>query len=88
MTSVLACAKEAENMCVAVAGKVLSVEGETGRVDVRGNVVRVNLGLVPARTGDFVLVHAGCALQVLPPHEALEMEKLFDELLVFLLNSW
>jgi hydrogenase expression/formation protein HypC len=48
-------------------GKVLAVEesanGRSGRVSVRGARVLVALDLVPeARTGDFVLVHAGVAI--------------------------
>lgn len=68
-------------MCVAVSGEVLSITGSMARVSVRGNVVEVNISLVPAKVGDRVLVHAGCALQILPKEEAREMKALFEELM-------
>ncbi|HVP29785.1 MAG TPA: HypC/HybG/HupF family hydrogenase formation chaperone [Myxococcota bacterium] len=57
-------------MCLAVPGRVLEVADEAGvlmaRVDFGGVRKRVCLETLPdARPGDFVLVHAGFALQVL-----------------------
>jgi hydrogenase expression/formation protein HypC len=37
--------------------------------------------LVEARTGDYVLVHAGYAIQVLDEKEAEETLRLWDEIL-------
>jgi hydrogenase expression/formation protein HypC len=64
-------------MCLAVPGQILDVEGDdpltrTGRVSFAGVVKRANLAYVPeAKTGDYVLVHAGFALTVLDEAEAL-----------------
>ena len=52
-------------MCVALPGRVVSVEGTTAAVDFQGNTVRAEAGLVRVKPGDQVLVHAGCILQVL-----------------------
>jgi hydrogenase expression/formation protein HypC len=57
-------------VCLAVPGRVLEVADEAGvlmaRVDFGGVRKRVCLETLPdARPGDFVLVHAGFALQVL-----------------------
>lgn len=68
-------------MCVAVIGEVLSISGKTARVSVRGNMIDVDVSLVSATTGSRVLVHAGCALQVMPQQEADDMDALFDELM-------
>ena len=46
-------------MCVAYPGRVVSIEGTHGMVDFSGSEVRVNLSMVPAKLGDYVLVHAG-----------------------------
>ncbi len=67
-------------MCVAVPGKVVEITGNTGKVDFGGNLVDVNLGLVDAEVGDYVLVHAGCALEVVDEEQANELIKLFQEL--------
>ena len=46
-------------MCIAIPGKVLEVDGSTAKVDFQGNLVDVTLGLVDAKPGQYVLVHAG-----------------------------
>jgi hydrogenase expression/formation protein HypC len=64
-------------MCLAIPGQILEIEGDdpltrAGRVSFAGIVKRANLAYVPeARTGDYVLVHAGFALTVLDETEAL-----------------
>jgi hydrogenase expression/formation protein HypC len=54
--------------------------GATAEVVLSGNVLRVDVGLVDAKIGDFVLVHAGCALEVLSKSQAEEILDLFGEL--------
>lgn len=66
-------------MCLAVPGRILSVEGNdpllrSGRVDFAGVVKDVNLAFVPeAAIGDYVLVHVGIALQVIDEAEARQV---------------
>ena len=67
-------------MCVAIPGKVLSIEGTRAQVDFRGNKVSVNIGIVDPKVGDYVLVHAGCAIEVMNEERAAELITLFDEL--------
>ncbi|MDD2420617.1 MAG: HypC/HybG/HupF family hydrogenase formation chaperone [Heliobacteriaceae bacterium] len=67
-------------MCVAIPGKIVAVAGAIGKVDFNGNLVDVNLNMVKAGVGDYVLVHAGVALQVLAKDEAEEMLDLFRQL--------
>jgi hydrogenase expression/formation protein HypC len=63
-------------MCLAVPGKVLSVEGSdpafrTGNVDFCGVRKAVNLAFTPDVTvGDYVLVHVGFALTQVDEEEA------------------
>ena len=63
-------------MCLAVPGKVLQIEGDdplmlNGKVDFAGVVKQVNLAYVPeAKTGDYVLVHAGFAISVIDEDQA------------------
>jgi hydrogenase expression/formation protein HypC len=67
-------------MCLAVPGKILSIKKASpnepenlGIVDFNGNQVEVSLAMVPeAVPGDYVLVHAGYALQLLDEAEAKE----------------
>lgn len=65
-------------MCIAVPGKLIERKDGRGKVDVRGNLVTVELGIVNAHIGDWVLVHAGCAISVVKQSEAEELNELFD----------
>ena len=67
-------------MCIAMPGKVISLENGKGKVDFSGTVVDVNLKLVNAKPGDYVLVHAGCALEIMERSKAEELMDLFREL--------
>jgi hydrogenase expression/formation protein HypC len=66
-------------MCLAVPGKILSIENEDslmrlGRVSFGGVARNVNLAYVPeARVGDYVIVHAGFALNVLDEEDARQV---------------
>lgn len=66
-------------MCVALPGKVLEVNGTIATVDFSGNTVQAQAGLVQVKPGDYVLVHAGCILQVLSQEEGDMLQELFEE---------
>ena len=69
-------------MCLAIPAKVLTIDNEKASVDFGGGVVReVNLTLVTVGVGDYVLVHAGYAIQALEKEEALETLRLWNEIL-------
>lgn len=67
-------------MCVAAAGVVVSLDGDWAKVDVLGNRVSVHVGFVRPQIGDWVLVHAGYAMQVLAPEAAREILALHEEI--------
>jgi hydrogenase expression/formation protein HypC len=69
-------------MCLAIPARVMSLEGSKANVDFGQSVLRdVNVSLVEAKVGDYVLVHAGYAIQVLEEKEALETLRLWNEIL-------
>jgi hydrogenase expression/formation protein HypC len=61
-------------------GKVVSVEGTKAEVDFSGNLVRAEAGLVQVKPGDYVLVHAGCILQVISEQDRNSLMDLFEEI--------
>lgn len=69
-------------MCIAVPMRVeeLAPDNETATVSLAGNRLTVNVGLVGPRVGDYVLVHAGCALEIVAKDAAREILDLFAEL--------
>ncbi len=68
-------------MCLAVPGKIVKLDGAEARVDFSGIMREVRMDMLPsAKIGDYVIVHAGFALQVLDEKEAKETLKLISEL--------
>ena len=69
-------------MCLAIPAKVVSVKEDNAKVDFGQGVLReINVTLVNAKIGDYVLVHAGYAIQVLDEKEAQETIRLWNEIL-------
>ena len=68
-------------MCLAVPAEVKSIEGTTATVDYGGVKRTANISLVEAKVGDFVIVHAGYAIQVMDREEAEKTLDIFREML-------
>ena len=68
-------------MCLAVPGQVIRRVGDEAEVDLQGNQLRVSTVLVPeVKEGDWVLIHAGFAIQTLDEESAKETFALLNEL--------
>jgi len=71
-------------MCLAIPAKVLEVQGDVAKVDFgQGTVRDVNVLLVEAHVGEYVLVHAGYAIQVIDQEAAEENLRLWQEILEY-----
>jgi len=71
-------------MCLAIPAKVVKVHDDVAEVDFGGGVLReVNVVLVEAKVDEYVLVHAGYAIQVIDRKEAEETLRLWNEILKF-----
>jgi len=71
-------------MCLAIPAKVIEVQGNTAKVDFGEGIVReVNVMLVEAKVGEYVLVHAGYAIQVIDRKAAEETLQLWEEILKY-----
>jgi hydrogenase expression/formation protein HypC len=69
-------------MCLAIPAKVLSIKKNIASVDFGEGVLReVNVTLVDVKVGDYVLVHAGYAIQVLDEKEAQETLQLWSQII-------
>lgn len=67
-------------MCVAVPAEIIKIKGEEATTEVGGNTRRVSIALTPGvKVGDFILIHAGYALERIDPAEAREVLKLLEE---------
>lgn len=69
-------------MCLAVPGKIVEVRGNTALVDIEGVVREANISLLPGvKAGDYVIVHAGFAMEKYDEEDAKETLKLLREML-------
>jgi hydrogenase expression/formation protein HypC len=67
-------------MCLAVPGRIVKKIGDAAEVDMQGNRLEVSTVLVPeAAENDYVLVHAGFAIQKLSEEEAMETFELLKQ---------
>ena len=68
-------------MCLAVSAKIIEIQDALATVELRGVRRSVSLMLLPeAKVGDYVLVHAGFAMQVVGEADAAEREALWAEM--------
>ena len=72
-------------MCLAVPGKIIEINKENGikmgKVDFDGIIIRVCLETTPeAKVGEYVIVHAGFAINTLNEQEALETLEMLKEI--------
>ncbi len=67
-------------MCVAVPGKIIEIYGDMAKVNIMNNITQVNIRLVNAEIGDYVLVHAGVVIEVMKQDMAEEILEIFSEL--------
>lgn len=67
-------------MCVAVPGKIIEINGDMAKVNIMNNITQANIKLVSAKVGDYVLIHAGCVMEVMKKDAAEEILEIFAEL--------
>jgi len=69
-------------MCLAVPMKLVEITGPgVGKVDAGGIKADVSLAMAPdAKMGDYLIIHAGFAIEVLDHEEAMIRLDLFKEL--------
>jgi hydrogenase expression/formation protein HypC len=68
-------------MCLAIPGKVVSIDGDNADIDFGGVIKQTNVSMVEAKVGDWVVIHAGFAIEIMDDEEAEETLKLWNEVL-------
>ncbi len=68
-------------MCLAAPARITKIEGERGWVEIARVMREANLQLLPeVKVGDYVLLHAGFAIQKLDEEEAEKTLELLREI--------
>ena len=68
-------------MCIGIPMRLVEKDGYGGTGEIEGVQRRISLALVPEATvGDYILVHAGCGMQVIDEQAAAQTLDLLREL--------
>jgi len=67
-------------MCLAIPGKVKKIFNDnTAEIEIGGIIKRASLELIPqVSVGDYVLLHAGFAIEVIDQEKALEIFRAWE----------
>jgi hydrogenase expression/formation protein HypC len=68
-------------MCLSIPARIVAIDGRMAEVSVGGTIFRAGLHMIEnAKVGDYILLHAGFAIQKISKKEAEETTKLFEEI--------
>jgi hydrogenase expression/formation protein HypC len=68
-------------VCLGVPAKIISVDGEMAKVEIGGIEYMASLQLLPSAVqGDYVIIHAGFAIEKVDPAEAEETIRLVQDI--------
>ena len=68
-------------MCLAVPGKVVSIQDNMATVDMQGVRTEADISLLDdLKVGQYVIIHTGFAIQKYDEEDALETLRLFKEI--------
>jgi hydrogenase expression/formation protein HypC len=69
-------------MCLAVPAQIRDIDNYSATIDIMGLESKINVQLIEKpKVGDYVLVHAGCAIQKIDKYYFEELQKIFQSLL-------
>ena len=68
-------------MCLAIPALVKSIDGDTADVEIGGVVRKASVALTPdVKTGDYVLLHTGYAINIIDKDDALKTLEVLNEI--------
>ena len=69
-------------MCLGIPGKIIEINGMGAKVDVAGTKKDISIRLMQGlKTGDYVIVHAGFAIERVDEEKAAETLTLINEVI-------
>ncbi|MEI8224660.1 MAG: HypC/HybG/HupF family hydrogenase formation chaperone [Bacteroidota bacterium] len=68
-------------MCLSIPARIVSIDGSMAEVSAGGAIFNAGLHMIEdAKVGDYILLHAGFAIQKISEKEAAETIKIFEEM--------
>lgn len=61
-------------VCLAIPGKILKIKNQLAEVDFQGVKKEINISIVDVRVGDYVMVHAGFAIEKMEKDNVKEIK--------------
>lgn len=61
-------------MCLAIPGKIIKINDQLATADFSGIQKEINISLVDVKKGDYVMVHAGFAIEKMDENWAKEVK--------------
>ncbi len=69
-------------MCLAIPAQVRDIDNYSAIIDIMGLESRINIQLIEElKVGDYVLVHAGCAIQKIDKDYFEELQEIFQSII-------
>lgn len=69
-------------MCLAIPAQIMDIDNYSAIIDIMGLESKINVQLIEElKVGDYVLVHAGCAIQKIDKYYFEELQKIFKSIL-------
>lgn len=69
-------------MCLAIPAQIIDIDNYSATIDIMGLKSKINIQLIEElKEGDYVLVHAGCAIQKIDRHYFQELQDIFQSIL-------
>lgn len=70
-------------MCLAIPGKIKSIDRNWADVDIMGVINKVNVQLIDnPEVNDYILIHAGCAIQKICAEHSLFLQGALSEFMM------
>jgi hydrogenase expression/formation protein HypC len=68
-------------MCLSIPAKIVSINGAVAEVSAGGTIFKAGLQMIEnVSVGDYILLHAGFAIQKISEKDAEETIRLFEEM--------
>ena len=68
-------------MCLSIPARIVTINGTMADVSAGGAIFKAGLHMIEdAKVGDYILLHAGFAIQKISEKETAETIKLFEEM--------
>jgi hydrogenase expression/formation protein HypC len=68
-------------MCLSIPVRIVSIKGKMAEVSAGGSLFKAGLHIIEdAKPGDYILLHAGFAIQKISEEEAAETLRIIEEM--------